>query len=647
MKKIYLLTIGLFAAFSVVAQSPGGVGTGLSLWLRADASSTLNLTGNNVNSWTYFNNSSNSFTYTGGTQGLFVANAINGLPAINFNNTEMDGPTGLNAPLAAGSVAYTAFAVWNSSITGGGGGPFQRIWGQWDGSDATDGVGATIWLWAGEWGDQPEISVGGYTSGEGRSYSTGTYYITQMNLLNQPSNDLELVDQSNLASGPTVLSTEAGSGNTVRANLATNENSLGYRHPISGPAGEFFGGNLAELAVYTNPISAGASRNQVFSYFSMKYGIPLVGPVNLLSSTGATVWDNTLGSGNFNNDVFGLAVDGGSGLNVQSSQATTTAGVSGAGDILLTPFSPITTDQSFLLVGHDNGSLAGPEETTNMPSYASGSARLARNWFAQNFNNSVGQVNLAFDLTGTGFTGSLSSTSNFRLMVNYEGDVTFASTDGLYTPTSIVGNVLHFTSVFLPQGSVFAFITNASGGTPLPVNFISFTAQPNDGNVDLNWVVGNNQQAASYEVDRSSDGMNFTKVAEIPNEADQTSYSFVDANPGVGTHYYRILETDENGKSIYSTVVSAKIAAADFSVAVLNNPAVGRTDAQVQINAVSSGVAFIELWTLDGKRMSLQQESIGTGTTTIRVPMSSLAPGSYVVKVIVNSNTHVAQVVKL
>ena len=69
--------------------------------------------------------------------------------------------------------------------------------------------------------------------------------------------------------------------------------------------------------------------------------------------------------------------------------------------------------------------------------------------------------------------------------------------------------------------------------------------------------------------------------------------------------------------------------------------------AGVRINAVSPGVAYIELWSLGGARISLQQEAIGTGTTTISVPMSNLAPGSYVVKVIVNNNTHVAQVVKM
>jgi hypothetical protein len=55
--------------------------------------------------------------------------------------------------------------------------------------------------------------------------------------------------------------------------------------------------------------------------------------------------------------------------------------------------------------------------------------------------------------------------------------------------------------------------------------------------------------------------MNFTKIGQVANNADQTSYSFVDVNAGPGHHYYRVLETDLDGKSIYSNIVSATIAA--------------------------------------------------------------------------------------
>jgi hypothetical protein len=134
-------------------------------------------------------------------------------------------------------------------------------------------------------------------------------------------------------------------------------------------------------------------------------------------------------------------------------------------------------------------------------------------------------------------------------------------------------------------------------------------------------------------------------LAENPGQI-----SFVQANAAPGKHYYRILETDQNGNSIYSKVDAITIlAGGDFSITVLNNPAAGNTDAQLQINAANAGTAIVELWSAAGSRIAVLQLAISTGTTTIAVPMSHLPAGSYAVKVAVNNGTqtHVVQVVKL
>ncbi|HET6252708.1 MAG TPA: T9SS type A sorting domain-containing protein [Puia sp.] len=636
MKKIYLLTTGLCFSIVVMAQSPGGVSSNLTLWLRADASSTLSST-DSLNSWTYFNNS-NVFTSVPTNRPIVQNSTFNFLPSVFFNGAEqMDGPTGASAPIPAGQPGYAMFAVWSSNYSGA---TPQRIWSQR--STGSAGDGAAIWLYNGEYGDQPEISP--YAQALGLLYSANQLYVSEVDIKAQNTNDCEQVDQTNISGSPAVTSTDPAGMALTDRNLSNLVNRLGARNV---PTEEPFIGNLAELIVYNAQVDAGASRNRIFSYLAMKYGVQL--GTSLLSSAGTTVWDAVANS-TYNNSVFGLAVDNGSALNVQTSNSASTGGGSGtgqnnAGNITLSAYDPLTADQSFLMVGNDGHPLT--ENTFDMPTSAAGSSRLARNWWVQN-TGPVGRVNLGFDLTGISYTGTRGTTSDFRLMVNSAGDNTFPdATTTLYTPSGFTGNVANFTAVTLSNGSVFAFITNASGSTPLPVNFISFTAQPNGENVDLNWVVNDNEQASSYEVDRSSDGVTFTKIAVLPNHADQTDYSFADVNAGSGTHYYRILETDQNGQAIYSKVVSAVIGAGDFSVAVLNNPAVGKTDAQLQINAASAGVAYIELWSVGGQRLSLQQQAVGTGTTTISVPMSNLAPGSYVVKVIMTNNTHVAQVVKM
>src|SRR5580658_8625124 len=150
MKKIYLLTTGLCFSIAVMAQSPGGVSTGLSLWLRADASGTLSST-DSLNSWTYFNNGSNVFTSVSTNRPIVQTNVFNYLPSVYFNGAqEMDGPTGASAPIANGSSAYAIFAVWSSNVSAASG---QRIWEQKSAADA-DGECGALWLYNGNYGDQ-------------------------------------------------------------------------------------------------------------------------------------------------------------------------------------------------------------------------------------------------------------------------------------------------------------------------------------------------------------------------------------------------------------------------------------------------------------------------------------------------------------
>jgi len=297
MKNFYVSLLTLLFAGVLRAQSPGGVSTNLSLWLKADNSSTLSPTTGSLTSWTYSNNS-NQFTATVGSQPTVVANAFNFLPAINFNGSQlMVGPSGPGvggAPIPAGSLAYSVFGVWSSPQALGSGN--MRVWAQRPNSNAGDGNfdGASLWLFPGgaslgftsvpTYGDQPEKAP--FTTGVALSpayftgiltYAPNTAYISQLNLLNANTNDLELMDQTNYGTGPGVTSTDPAGNATVNRVLVDAANLLGARSTTAGD--EPFTGNLAEMIIYTGPVS-GVARNQVFSYLSLKYGIPLNGREN-------------------------------------------------------------------------------------------------------------------------------------------------------------------------------------------------------------------------------------------------------------------------------------------------------------------------------------------------------------------------------
>jgi hypothetical protein len=684
MNKFYVSLLCLFMVGVLRAQSPGGVGTAnLSLWLKPDG-----LTAGSLSTWNYANNG-NSFT-AGPTAPTVVANTFNFWPAVNFNGSSgtsyMTGPSGASAPLALNQLPYAIFAVWSSSQPVGGAN--MRIWAQRESTGGSAFDGASLFLYPGAanspgqffaasgptYGDQPEVSP--FTTGVAfptqtatvpYSWTTGstpattaqsilTYapnttsnpaYISSLNLLNANTNDLELMDQSNYGTTPAVTSTDPNASATTNRLLSTQENILGARTTTLND--ENFTGNLAELIIFNTSVTA-TQRQQVFSYLALKYGLPLNG--NYLSSSSATIWNTTAGGSAYNNFVFGLGVDNASGLTISQSNSMSTSGVSNAANITLS--SPSTpTDQGFMMVGSNNAGTA--QTQANVPTVASGSWRLSDQWLVQN-TGTVGTVNVAVDLTGVNLTASgstLGTSSDFRLVTDNDGDGDFTTgTQSYYTPTSWTSsnNVANFTAVDLTRSSnvVFTVITGATGGTPLPVNWVNFTAVPKGGNVNLNWTVGANQQAKVYEVQRSADGTNFTNIGEVANDVSVQNYSYVDAGVGSGTYFYRVLEVDLGGESIYSKIVSVNMSAAAFAIKLLNNPTVtGKTDAELQLTTNTSGNVLMEIWTLSGSRVGSFQQAIGAGTTTMRVPATSLSAGTYAVKITFNNNTQTVQVVKL
>jgi hypothetical protein len=687
MKKIYFFLLALIGLQSgLLAQSPGGVSTALQLWLKADNTATLSPTTGSLNSWTY-SNSTNQFTATVGSQPTVAPSTFNFLPSIAFNGAQMmSGPTGAGtpgAPIPLNSPAYAIFAVWSSPAPVVSGGPNMRVWAQRAnagaaGDNAFDGAslfvfpggqfnGAPFFVTPSPYGDQPEISP--YVTGVSAApaynaailtYTPNTPYISELNLLNQNTNDLELMDQTNYATGPGVTSTDPAGNATANRKITDAGNFLGAR---SLALDEPFTGNLAELVVYSTNISA-AQRSAIFSYLSLKWGIPLGG--SYISSAGTTIWDAVanasygFNSSNYNNFVFGVGQDNGSGLSTTQSNSLATGsgngmGQSGMGNIVVATTAAMS-DQNFLIVGSNNAGLT--ETTTNLPALApAGSARYATQWVVQSTGN-VGLVNLSFDFTGLPHVGStIGTTTDFRLVLDNDGDGDFTTgvaNQNYFAPSSFTGNVANFTGINLSGGLnngkiVFAILSHAAGGTPLPVTWTSFTATPEGGNVNLNWAVSANQNASVYEVDHSTDGVNFAKIGEVANDPDIQSYGFTHSNAGAGMHYYRIQEVDLDGKSIYSQIVSANLSNVDnFVVRALNNPVVGSVQAEIEINAPKAGNASIEIWNLAGERLATQIQAVNSGTTRIPLAMmNGLASTSYVVKVKIGNVTQTLQIVKL
>jgi hypothetical protein len=633
-KTFYALCLCL-SGFTVSAQNPGGVSANLKLWLKSDAGTTT--TGSLVDGWTYVNDNTKSFTGTGTERPTLTTNVINFRPGVVFGGSQMmDGPVGALAPITALDDDYSVIAVWSSSNKVAG--SFQRVWSQRSTGASNDGVSLWVYNDNNIYGDQAEIGPT-FVHLLPRPFAVNTWYISQLNLLAQATQDLEVIDNVNISTGIDVLDTDPShiDGAALRQ-LSDAVNKLGAR---SNATDEPFYGSLVELIVFDRPIS-GAERARIFSYLALKYGITI--KTNLVASDGSTIWDATANA-TYNNDVTSLGRDNGSGLLVNQSNAIATGngdgtGKSGQGNVTLSNPSAIGTDLSFLTIGHDNGGFA--ESNTDVPAGATTSNRIAREWKVSVAGSGVGTVNVTFDMTGLTLLGT--QAHQFRLMVGDDADFT-AGTVNYYSPSSFtLGGKIVFSNVPLANNDVFTIITAASAA--LPVTWKSFTGQYKNDNVYLNWAVENNENGDRYEVEHSTDGVHYSVIGTVDNKTAVKNYNYTATTYSNGVNYYRIHQIDNDGKDIYSTIVSVNIkGSADFAFKVLDNP-VKNNNLKLEVRSATSVKASIELWSLNGVRVLNRQQVINGGKANVTIPINNIAAGSYVLKVKTNGTVRTAGIVK-
>jgi hypothetical protein len=94
-----------------------------------------------------------------------------------------------------------------------------------------------------------------------------------------------------------------------------------------------------------------------------------------------------------------------------------------------------------------------------------------------------------------------------------------------------------------------AFNDATASCSPLPVSLLYFKAKQEGNNVILNWSTAWEKDNAGFIVQRSSDGLQFYTLNEIPSAACQQncSYTYTDHNTNSGKVYYKLIQKDLDG----------------------------------------------------------------------------------------------------
>ncbi len=184
-------------------------------------------------------------------------------------------------------------------------------------------------------------------------------------------------------------------------------------------------------------------------------------------------------------------------------------------------------------------------------------------------------------------------------------------------------------------------------GGPLPVSISTIGVNYKDGIATLGWTTFQEFNLISYEVQRSTDGINYESVGTVParNVLTKEQYKFTDNVAAINTKYlyYRLRIVDRDNTFKVSNVVSIKMSGwKSNEMIVTPNPSAG--NAQIIFKANKGGVANINVTDASGKIVLKQQAQILSGNNNIAVVnMSSLTEGYYIVSLFLNDETFVTK----
>ncbi len=181
------------------------------------------------------------------------------------------------------------------------------------------------------------------------------------------------------------------------------------------------------------------------------------------------------------------------------------------------------------------------------------------------------------------------------------------------------------------------------GGITLPVRLLNFSGAFQNNATALNWQVDNQDKFSHYEIERSSNGSNYTNVASksaLPGSGKLTYQHSDDLSGADATgniFYYRLKMVDLDGRYSYSNVVLIRRdQKAVAGLLISPNPVVNANMLTIRLSVSGNSAAQVKIFDLSGRIMHQQQNMLTEGTNSISVnDLSRLQPGTYMVQVVI------------
>jgi hypothetical protein len=189
---------------------------------------------------------------------------------------------------------------------------------------------------------------------------------------------------------------------------------------------------------------------------------------------------------------------------------------------------------------------------------------------------------------------------------------------------------------FGPAVAVGSVSTTSLCVTSLPIKLLSFTSECNKQGVLLKWSTATETNNNYFTIERGTNGINWEALSTVSGAGNSgiiKNYSTIDTAPYNHTAYYRLKQTDYDGKFNFSNIVAIENCKENITtLSIYPNPA--HDGQNININFASTTKQSVLVTAVDvfGQEYYSKIIVLEKGATLIAIePYKKLAPGMYVV----------------
>jgi len=251
---------------------------------------------------------------------------------------------------------------------------------------------------------------------------------------------------------------------------------------------------------------------------------------------------------------------------------------------------------------------------------------------------------LAYNTDYVSCWGDVASESDLMMTVDHSGSLElFPSLTFAAGPNTGAGQrQIAFQLSQFSQGFLHSNGGLTGAGNALPVELITFDAKAIDNEfISIDWQTATEINNNGFELQRSTDGIFFNKIAWIEgngNSTNMNSYQFKDNAVSVGTYYYRLKQIDFDGQFEFSDIQSASIRSTGGDLVSFFIPNPSTVKSKLNFNLVKDSKVTIEVIDNIGRVIESKTENMLSGNNTVLFNTDNYATGIYTAKIIIGNN---------